>query len=115
MGDPLYWHQCTHGKTQSLIAILICYFVFQETEKEEGWARNYVKDKNLLIAQLGPTGGKKGYGTITGKYGNLAWQVLKERRDQKISLIFGQKSSDTRRKFLYFANVDLLTKYNNFF
>ena len=98
-----FWSQ------QSLITILICYFVFQETEKEEGWARNYVKDKNLLIAQLGPTGGKKGYGTITGKYGNLAWQVLKERRDQKISLIFGQKSSDTRRKFLYFA------KYNNFF
>ena len=27
-----------------------------------------MKDKNLLIAQLGPTGGKKGYGTITGKY-----------------------------------------------
>ena len=46
-------------------------FFFQETEKEEGWARNYVKDKNLLIAQLGPTGGKKGYGTITGKYGNF--------------------------------------------
>ena len=57
---------------------MIWYFVFQETEKEEGWARNYVKDKNLLIAQLGPTGGKKGYGTITGKYGNLACQVLKE-------------------------------------
>merc|ERR1711935_300904 len=38
-----------------------------ESEKEEGWARNYVKDKNLLIAQLGPTGGKKGYGTITGE------------------------------------------------
>ena len=62
-----------------MITILICYFVFQETEKEEGWARNYVKDKNLLIAQLGPTGGKKGYGTITGKYGNLARQVLKEK------------------------------------
>ena len=91
-----------------MITILICYFVFQETEKEEGWARNYVKDKNLLIAQLGPTGGKKGYGTITGKYGNLACQVLKEKGSKN-------RSSDTRRKFLYFANADLLTKYSNFF
>ena len=34
--------------------------------KVEGWDRNYIKDKDLFVAQLGPTGGQKGYGTITG-------------------------------------------------
>ena len=38
---------------------------FQEM-KVEGWDRNYIKDKDLFVAQLGPTGGQKGYGTITG-------------------------------------------------
>ena len=43
-------------------------FIFQEAEKEPGWERSYIKDINLLVATLGPTGGYKGYGTITGKY-----------------------------------------------
>ena len=34
--------------------------------KVQGWDRNYIKDKDLFVAQLGPTGGQKGYGTITG-------------------------------------------------
>merc|ERR1719266_553904 len=38
-----------------------------EAEKEPGWERSYIKDINLLVATLGPTGGYKGYGTITGE------------------------------------------------
>ena len=38
-----------------------------ESKKEEGWKRNYVKDIDLFVAHLGPTGGMKGYGSITGE------------------------------------------------
>ena len=39
----------------------------QGEKQEDGWKRQYIKDKNLFNAQLGPTGGYKGYGTITGE------------------------------------------------
>ena len=39
-----------------------------EPEKtENGWDTQRIKDKNLFWARLGPTGGYKGYETITGK------------------------------------------------
>ena len=38
-----------------------------QVTKVEGWDKNYIKDKDLFVAQLGPTGGQKGYGTITGE------------------------------------------------
>ena len=38
-----------------------------ENEKtENGWDTQRIKDKNLFWARLGPTGGYKGYETITG-------------------------------------------------
>ena len=40
---------------------------FQIPEVEEVWEKSIIKDKNLLIARLGPTGGRKGYGAITGE------------------------------------------------
>ncbi len=53
----------------SFIAILnvFAFVVFQPPEDEEVWARNIIRDKELIVAHLGPTGGRKGYGSITGE------------------------------------------------
>ena len=41
--------------------------LFQPQEEEEVWNRNVITDKQLFVAHLGPTGGRKGYGAITGE------------------------------------------------
>ena len=41
--------------------------LFQLPEQETVWERSIIKDENFLVARLGPTGGKRGYGAITGE------------------------------------------------
>ena len=36
-------------------------------EVEEVWQKSTISDVNYLVALLGPTGGRKGYGAITGE------------------------------------------------
>lgn len=40
--------------------------LFQSPEEEVAWKRDIIRDKYLLKAHLGPTGGSRGYGAITG-------------------------------------------------
>ena len=41
--------------------------VEQPQEEDEAWNRKVITDKELFVAHLGPTGGRKGYGAITGE------------------------------------------------
>ncbi len=38
----------------------------QEPDPDGAWEPSVIRGLNLLVAQLGPTGGQKGYGAITG-------------------------------------------------
>ena len=62
-----------------------------EPDPEEAWHKGFIRRRELLNARLGPPGGAKGYGAITGNPPSLAGSVVWWINDMLLPEIFVER------------------------